>query len=125
MGTATRSEVGDGEHGRRILRAILGQGFILSTLYCVFGLAIELSHALLPAAIYERAAAAVYGVPLRLLVHLDLQSDLISAVAQGRLPAWLAGAAVPALGVALILGASLIVAAGARLGAQGLSLKQS
>ena len=110
--------------GRGAFRAIGGQGFPLAVVYALFGLALELLYGRLPPAVYERAAAAVYGLPIRLLASLDLQSVLIAAVAQGRVPAWLAGAAVPALGVALILAAATILGAGARFAALVLSLRQ-
>jgi hypothetical protein len=104
------SEVTESQGGSRIFKRVLRQGFSLAVLYASLGLILELLHRTLPGPVYERAAGAIYGLPIRLLVQLDLQSALIGAVAQGRLPAWLAGAAVPAIGVAVILCASLALA---------------
>ena len=104
-------------HGKGVFRTTLDQGFVLAMLYCVLGLGLELFHARLPPALYERAASAFYGLPLQLLVQLDLQSSLIGAVAQGHLPVWLAGALIPAVGVVAILLVSVVLGTALRLGA--------
>lgn len=101
--------------GKGVFGAILDQGFLLAMLYCSLGLVLELLHARLPAPIYERAAATFYGLPLQLLVQLDLQSPLIGAVAQGRMPVWIAGAIVPAVGVGTILLVSVALGGALRL----------
>ena len=119
------SEVTESQGGSRIFQRVLRQGFSLAVLYSSLGLILELLHRSLPGPVYERAAGAIYGLPIRLLIQLDLQSVLIGAVAQGRLPAWLAGATVPALGVAVILLASLALALVLRFSALVFTFRQT
>lgn len=114
----------ESERGQRVFRAILRQGFTLAVFYCALGLGIELLHQALPLPIYERAAGAIYGLPLRLLGELGVQGELIGAVAQGRIPLWLAGAVVPAIGVVVILLVSLVLASAFRFGATVRSFRQ-
>jgi len=123
-GMATRSDVTESDRGSRVYRGILRQGFTLAVFYCALGLGLELLHQALPAPIYERAASAIYGLPLRLLGELGLQGELITLVAHGKVPVWLAGAAVPAVGVGVILTVSAILAALFRFGALVRSFRQ-
>ena len=111
------------QRSERIFRGIVHQGFHLAVLYCAVGLVLELLHRSLPPAVYERAAGAVYGLPIRLLSALGLQSELIAAVAQGRLPGWLASAAVPTVGVVVILLVALVVGSAFRFTATVLSFR--
>ena len=118
------SDVAENERSRRIFRGVVHQGFYLAILYCSVGLVLELLHRSLPGDVYERAAGAVYGLPIRLLGALGVQSELIAAVAQGRVPGWLASAAVPTVGVVVILLAALVVGSAFRFTATVLSLRQ-
>ena len=74
----------------RVFGAIFGQGLHLATLYCAVGLTLELLHGILPADAYGKLAAGVYGLPMRLLMAMGLESRLVSEVAHGALPAWIA-----------------------------------
>jgi len=117
------TDVAESERSRRIFRGVVHQGFHLAILYCAAGLVLELLHRNLPEGVYERAAGAVYGLPLRLLTSLGIQSELIGAVAQGRLPAWVAGAAVPAVGVLAILLCAVLVGTAFRFTATVLAFR--
>lgn len=108
----------------RLFGGILRQGFHLALLYAASGLVLELLHQLLPAPVYQRLAGAVYGLPMRLLAGLGLDSQLVGAMAQGRVPSWLAGAVVPAAGVSAILALALAIACIAGFVAMVGSLKQ-
>ncbi|WP_373046442.1 hypothetical protein [Vulgatibacter sp.] len=115
----------DSQRSKQVFRAILLQGFYLAVLYASLGLVLELLHQRLPGPVYERAAGAIYGLPMRLIIELGLQGELIGAVAQGRLPGWLAGAVVPAVGVVVILCASVLIASAFRFTASVFALRQS
>lgn len=114
----------DSQRSNRLFRAIVGQGYHLAFFYCVVGLLLELLYRVLPPGAYERMAGAIYGLPMRLLAELGLQTRLIAAVAQGRIPGWLAAAAVPALGVATILLSALLLATVVRFCAAVRSFRQ-
>lgn len=88
---------------RSLFRATMKQGFHLATLYGACGLVLELLHQMLPMPVYQRFAGAAYGLPMKLLVALGIESRLVGAVARGEIPAWTAGAAIPAAGMASIL----------------------
>jgi hypothetical protein len=106
------------------VRAFLRQGFRVSLLYCVAGLALEMLHSRISPSVYGHLAAFFYGLPGLVLQRTGLELALTQGVLQGRLPGWIAAAAFPAVGVLLILAASALAGLVARFIAMVLSLRQ-
>ncbi|AKU92151.1 hypothetical protein [Vulgatibacter incomptus] len=82
-------------------------GFRLALVYGAAGLSLEVLHHHLPESIYRRTSDVLCALPSWLIATLGFDSTLNAAMATGRLPAWLAGTAVPLVGVASILLLSL------------------
>lgn len=94
---------------RSLFRATMKQGYHLAILYGACGLVLELLHQMLPMPIYQRFAGAAYGLPMKLLLALGIEERLVGAVARGNIPAWAAGAAIPASGMLSILVLAFLV----------------
>ena|GEM_PF-5327540 len=94
--------MGTREEGQA-LGAFLRLGFRLGLLYGVLGLGLEVIHRQLPPVVYEKVAGLLSALPRWLLSASGLDSHLTAALAEGRLPGWMVGAAIPLVGVASIL----------------------
>lgn len=81
----------------------LGIGLRVAFLYCLVGVGNELLRTRLPYPLTRSIADAVYGLPTNLLGRVGLAEPIAHAALQGRIPTWIAAAAAPTLGVALIL----------------------
>lgn len=95
---------------RSLFRSTMRQGFNLAAFYGACGLVLESLHQMLPMPIYQRFAGAAYGLPMKLLVAVGIEERLVGAVARGTIPAWAAGAAIPAAGMLSILAMAFLVA---------------
>ncbi len=106
------------------LGAFARYAFRVAVAYCVLGIAIELLRPKLPVRVYAAIAETLYGVPMGLLARLGLAAPLAEAAIQGKVPTWLAAAAAPAVGVALVFLGALLGWALVSLFELVLSLKQ-
>lgn len=88
---------------RGSLGLFLSIGLRVAFLYCLVGVGNELLRSRLPFSITRSIADAVYGLPTNLLGRLGLAEPIAHAALLGRVPTWIAAAAAPTLGVALIL----------------------
>lgn len=85
------------------LGSFLKLGFRLGLLYGALGLGVEAIHRHLPPVVYERMAGLLSALPRWLLSASGLDTHLTAALAEGRLPGWMVGAAIPLVGVVSIL----------------------
>ncbi len=113
----------DQSTGGQGLRLFIKIGFRLALLYGALGLGIEILHRFLPAGVYQRSAGALSALPSWILATLGLDGHLTAALVQGEVPGWLVGAAIPLVGVAIILSLSLVLGLMWSFGGAVVSLK--